>query len=592
MTMKPHTMVCIAALLMSCCSNSRYSIPSNAGANKESLIELLDFYKQDSIISKYEAAKYLIEHMGWHSSTENDGVHPDASFLSFEFLKEHIDHAYEQWQSSPYAKDLSFEEFCEYILPYRASRGFGHNVSGRERYEWVVRHIGLPDSIPDLRKLIRHYNKGVHELREHGGKRHARYRDGLNDLLYEDFTDCADKAVQTCLNLRAIGVPCVVEHNLGYRTFKAHHFHCAVWDTANKEWIKFDAEGIRDYPGEGDWTSAELLNLYRETYAPQLNEQNSNNEYKPRGFESPCQVDVTHHTVRVKVHLMADNEGYVPYLTTFHRSNTGLQPFTYGHIDGSDAIFEHVVPTVWYVVTIYPDGKEKIISPPFWVTETGNGESIITYANFNNSDNEVEDIVLYRKYPIKERLIKRASTLIGSTIVGANKSDFSDARILWTLDSMPQPKVLRYPFINTGLYRFYQLRTPAACEVSVLEWMTADGKIHTPSESNKAYDGDMTTAPTDSAEITLTLPDKQRIVAVNLAPINADNAITPAHMYQLFTWNKQHGWIKHSSQMALTDSIKFTQVPKNTLLWLKDITKGQEEMPMYHKDNRQHFIYI
>lgn len=585
-----YSIIIILILLMSGCTPYDF-IPKSAGDNKDNLIAVLNYCRKDSNQCKYASAEFLVKNMGWHISEENDGVYSDAAILSYDFLREHIDHAVEQWQSSPYSKDLTFEEFCEYLLPYRAAYGFGHNVSGKERYDWVIEHIGLPDSITDIKELIKHYNNGVHALRERGGKRNIHYRDGLNDLLYDDYTDCADKAVQTCLNLRAIGVPCVVEHNLGYRTFKAHHYHCAVWDTQHKEWIKFNGEEVKDYPGEGDWTSAELLNLYRETYAPQAGTPYVEGAKMPRGFVSPCQKDVTHHTVSIEIPLDTIFKEQVPYLATFHRSETGLQPFTYGRIVGDKAIFDHVVPTVWYVVAIYPQGKQQIISRPFWVNDASNGMASMTYADFSGVEGQTEDITIYRKYPIKERLVKRARTLIGTTIEGANHPDFWDAHLLWRLDSMPLPKVAYYPFLKTGDYKYYRLNTPEACEVSVLEWLTADGVLPISDKNNKAYDRNMTTAPTDSTSITLSLTDPQCVVGINLAPINADNAITPGHEYQLYMWSDNEGWKFHSKQRASSEGVAFRNVQKESLLWLKDISKGQEEMPFKVTNNTQSYIY-
>ncbi|MCD8165904.1 MAG: LamG domain-containing protein [Bacteroides sp.] len=43
---------------------------------------------------------------------------PDLNTLSADFLIENIEQAFEAWKS-PFAKELSFEDFCEYLLPYR-----------------------------------------------------------------------------------------------------------------------------------------------------------------------------------------------------------------------------------------------------------------------------------------------------------------------------------------------------------------------------------------------------------------------------------------------------------------------------------------
>ncbi|MBD5325259.1 MAG: hypothetical protein HDS04_01105 [Bacteroides sp.] len=567
------------AVLTACGRFAGSIVPDSAGPNRGQLEEVLETYGNSSEPLKYEAAEFLIKHMGWHVSAEADGVYADAAILSADFLREHIDHAYGQWKSSAYAKELSFEEFCEYLLPYRAALGYGGNQTARERYEWVMENVGIPDSIRGLKELIWHYNNAILPIRERQGRLDA---------------DCRDKAVQTCLNLRAIGVPCVVQHTIGYRTLRAHHYYCAAFDTQTRQWVRFHGESIKYYPGDDDWTSPEMMNVYRETYAPQPDPLFRADDFRPYRFESPCQLDVTEGAVGIEVPVDGDLEGCVPYLATFHRARTGLQPFTSGRPSGRGKVaFDRAVPTVWYVVTIYPQGRQQIVSRPFWVEKTADGSGRVRYAEFEpEAGGEVERIVLRRKYPVKDFLVRRIETLIGATIEGANRPDFSDARTLWRLDSMPQLKVVNYPFDASGNYRYYRLQTPGACEVSVLEWLKEGGEaIAPPDAKNKAYDGDMTTGPTDTTAIVLALEQPQRIVAVNMAPVNADNAVKPGHVYQLHTWSNRNGWTLHATRRAEADSIIFERVPKHTLLWLKNITTGQEEMPMFYDNGQQRFLY-
>jgi alpha-L-fucosidase len=49
-----------------------------------------------------------------------DGV-LDFQTISAEFLVENTDLAFEAWRTKPWAKELSFDAFCEHILPYRCS---------------------------------------------------------------------------------------------------------------------------------------------------------------------------------------------------------------------------------------------------------------------------------------------------------------------------------------------------------------------------------------------------------------------------------------------------------------------------------------
>jgi len=46
---------------------------------------------------------------------------PDLQYVSADFLIDNIDRAFEAWKS-PFAKDMSFDDFCEFLLPYKANR--------------------------------------------------------------------------------------------------------------------------------------------------------------------------------------------------------------------------------------------------------------------------------------------------------------------------------------------------------------------------------------------------------------------------------------------------------------------------------------
>ncbi len=47
------------------------------------------------------------------------GVRSDLKRITADYLIRNIDQAFEQWQRAPWAKDYTFEEFCEWVLPYR-----------------------------------------------------------------------------------------------------------------------------------------------------------------------------------------------------------------------------------------------------------------------------------------------------------------------------------------------------------------------------------------------------------------------------------------------------------------------------------------
>ena len=54
----------------------------------------------------------------------------DGSQLTASFLIRHINYAFKVWRTSRFAKKLTFDEFKEYILPYKAFNGYSFLESG------------------------------------------------------------------------------------------------------------------------------------------------------------------------------------------------------------------------------------------------------------------------------------------------------------------------------------------------------------------------------------------------------------------------------------------------------------------------------
>ncbi len=148
----------IGCCLLACSSVSDSQLEQAlqlSGENRPQLEAVLDFYKNDSL--KLKAACYLIKNMPYHYSVDEyyrspDGqkYRPDIAVfkdkeemerhcdslarrgyrterhkvfdlvsLDSAYLVDNIELAFSVWQK-PWAKNISFDDFCGYILPYRA----------------------------------------------------------------------------------------------------------------------------------------------------------------------------------------------------------------------------------------------------------------------------------------------------------------------------------------------------------------------------------------------------------------------------------------------------------------------------------------
>ncbi|MCP4704802.1 MAG: hypothetical protein GY865_09355, partial [candidate division Zixibacteria bacterium] len=134
----------------------------DAGDNRAELDKVLSYYTSDDDSLKLQAALYLIGNMEGHCYVTYDLIDTigtpinfnvldymdytsltaatdtleaqyglldfkknekiyDFDIITSDFLIKQIDYAFKAWREKPWAQNLSFDYFCEYVLPYRGS---------------------------------------------------------------------------------------------------------------------------------------------------------------------------------------------------------------------------------------------------------------------------------------------------------------------------------------------------------------------------------------------------------------------------------------------------------------------------------------
>jgi hypothetical protein len=160
--MKITTLISVVLFVLTSCSNPPSKVEDvldDAKENKKELAAVLDFYKKNPLDSlKYKSAVYLIENMKGHSSYkpltgfedafDSISKHPmgdsrstylrkimdsvsksivikepelilDCQYVTSKYLINTIEFSYNAWTKVPKNKRASFEDFCNYILPYK-----------------------------------------------------------------------------------------------------------------------------------------------------------------------------------------------------------------------------------------------------------------------------------------------------------------------------------------------------------------------------------------------------------------------------------------------------------------------------------------
>lgn len=258
--MKQTTVYILLLLLTACQSKDRLDMALEyAGDNRAELEKVLEHYRGDEM--KYRAARFLIENMPYHfSSVEyfwkkgeehyypDITQHEDASAVSAHcdsllscgwtirqeklydiqqikatYLIQNIDLAFDVWHK-PWGKDVSFDDFCRYILPYRAQ----NEVLSSYRETLMQKYIHLLDSAQaentlDACKLInKQLNKDI-RYKETGNPLSATieetYRSGIGT--------CEALCNYTISVMRAVGIPVAVQQTTWTRMDRGHVW-CAV----------------------------------------------------------------------------------------------------------------------------------------------------------------------------------------------------------------------------------------------------------------------------------------------------------------------------------------------------------------------------
>lgn len=141
-------------MLVGCTDSERTSVLEKTLSENPSLKLVLQRYETDSL--KRRAAEYLIENLPYHEGFRAEQIEPYLKMyelfgtgeltieevqdsvrklygsvssrqvqgvsdltLSSEFLIDNIEWAFKVWNEQPWGKNVSFTDFCEYILPYR-----------------------------------------------------------------------------------------------------------------------------------------------------------------------------------------------------------------------------------------------------------------------------------------------------------------------------------------------------------------------------------------------------------------------------------------------------------------------------------------
>ncbi len=295
----------------------------------------------------------------------------DDSVITAEFVIDHVDRAMAAWRSRPWARDFSFAEFCEYILPYRGSneplelwREFFAS-----RYDSAFNLMADPADPIEAASLI---NRDLMSWFHFDPRFYYHPTDqGLADMRSTTLGRCEDMTNLTIYAMRANGLAVTSDYTPYWANSGNNHAWNAIV-TADGKVIPF--MGAEANPGSYQLAN-KLAKVYRKTYSVQRDNlafQVAIPEDLPKYLSSKSYTDVTrdYTTVRdVTLDFAAPDSITIGYLCVFNSGE--WKAIHWSRLQNGAAVFSDMGVGIAYLPACFSDGKIVPVGAPFILAEDG-----------------------------------------------------------------------------------------------------------------------------------------------------------------------------------------------------------------------------
>lgn len=598
-----------------------------AGENRRELEEVLEYYSNDSL--KYRAACFLIENMprwyaydGWQLDTlevlmrkDREGnlskedkmrwngfdYHTlnkiyDSKVITSEYLIENIDLAFQEWKNRPWNRTLSFDDFCELILPYR----IGNERLSNWRSLYNAYYGNLLDSVytgSDVLVACKCIND---ELNRQNYKYSVEWNVPHNraDYLFKTRIGyCREVSDLIQYAMRSCGIPVAADFMPYSPDYRYSHEWNVVRDTTGR-YIQFGFDGLDPVRDKVPDDGRRKGKVFRYCYALQNEREilRKHSGWNIGGTEGLYWKDVTSEYFghnRAAVNVCATEKPLIA-LSVF--STNGWQIIGEGVYKSSGkALFDNIEPFIIYVPVSQNNGVEPI-GYPFMLDSDGHVEEFVP------DTVNLEKIILKRKMALIPRVAAWGYSQIGARIEGDIDTDFKSPKLIAEIkDTMDytfqvleglcsEPvKYIRY-VPPVGLLQLAELKL---YKDTILKKEIKITPLTDVPYIEKVIDGDILSHIYQKSEgvidpLVFSLDSLQQIRRLYFIARTDDNYVWKGDTYELLYFNGIDGWKSLGVKTATSEYICF-EAPRNALLWLRNRTKGREEQVFIYRNNRQWF---
>lgn len=615
--------VVFLVLNTACCPQREKLIQAleQSGDNRIELEKVLTHYSQsDEDSLSLKAAIFLIENMPGHYTLDSkflsdyrrsmDSIYPqmskvikgvvytlpqhndillggctkveDLKTIHADYLIQHIDNAVSMWKSCSWLSGISFDDFCEYLLPYRVeNEPLLQPDSTLHLWKQVARDMNSYNFTPVLLEDVKSFQRNIIGINDNV------YFQNLQTPFLESTVrsfECLDMCFYDVIGFRYAGIPSAIDFIPNWSTRNGRHY----WRTM------IDPLCLQD-------NFSETLNprtgkVYRITYSHNSIPSTNGFDSIPELFQNPFYKDVTNKYVKTTdLTVVVDKSLYNHkpdhiYLAIFN--DLAWKPIAWAVNKKGKAVFNTIGRNIIYLPLCYIGKQELPIGYPIMVDSKGEDSSLIP-----NKEKTIT-LKMHRKYPVTYSKIHWAKSLIGCTIEASNDANFA---YIDTLGSISSPDIslnwTSLPITTDKAYRYWRISKPDR-PISLAELkfhdklgneLTGEPMFSGKGQfNNKAFDGDKLTYCDYQSWVGVDFEKKVVLNDIYYLPRTDGNGITPGHIYELYYFD-YNGWISLGKQQAKEQSIAFTKVPSGALYWLQNISEGREERIFTYKD--EHIVF-
>ena len=246
-----------------------------------------------------------------------------------------------------------------------------------------------------------------------------------------------------------------------------------------------------------------------------------------------------------------------------------------------------------YIVLGYDGNKLIPISSPFILNKDGS----IIYLNYK-PETETTEMNLRRKYYESYNVVNMRRRLIGGLIQCSNNANFKDADTLYTIENTDIPYYIELKVSDA--YRYWRYLCPNGSWGSISELSFYDEKKNRltgrgianleagQDAIERAFDGNYLSnfeinQPNDNW-VGMDMLEPVIVHFASVSPRSDDNDICPGCEYELFFFDGSD-WRSLGYKRADGNSLHYDNIPINSLLWLHNYTRGNNERPFIIKKN-------